>query len=91
MYDNLFLDKGRRMTWFAQPRQTVETPVIARIQATQVAGAGAPGQPPQPESAEVVAPVMLFCRQVGARYCPHKLLVGVVVHCRGGVDLRHLN
>ena len=29
-YDNVFMDGGERMTWFAQPRHTLESPVIRR-------------------------------------------------------------
>lgn len=30
-YNNVFLDGGRRMTWFAQPTQQEDTPVIRRL------------------------------------------------------------
>ena len=33
-YDNVFTHAGGRISWFAQPRQTEETPVIERILAT---------------------------------------------------------
>ena len=30
-YKNAFLNNGNEITWFAQPRQTVESPVIERL------------------------------------------------------------
>jgi hypothetical protein len=41
-YKNLFLDGGRRMTFFAQPTQTPETPVITRLLACSDAACESP-------------------------------------------------
>lgn len=67
-YRNLFLDGGRKMTWFAQPTHVPETPAIKRILATRrdaeggaVEGAGAAGEQ------DVEVPVVLFCRQARPR------------------------
>lgn len=66
-YDNLFLEGGRRMTWFAQPNHVRETPAIARILATGAAEDGAAGRAGGEDGAAgggaAPVPVLLFCRQ----------------------------
>ena len=53
-YTNIFLDGGRRMTWFAQPTQTEETPVVRRLLACTDSGCA--------------SPVVLFIREEGCAY-----------------------
>ena len=68
-YNNSFLDSGRRMTWFASPSQTAETPAVARLLSTQTRSeaAGETGGPVEGGTPAAEPPtVMLFCRQV----CP---------------------
>ena len=54
LYPNVFLDGGRKMTWFGQPTQSEETPVIQRLLACT--------------SADAATPVVLFCREEGCAY-----------------------
>jgi len=49
-YKNVFLHKGEQITWFAQARQTEETPMIAKLIPTEGGS----------EGSEI--PVLLFCR-----------------------------
>ena len=53
-YTNIFLDGGRRMTWFAQPTQDQDTPVVQRLLACS--------------SSDCAEPVVLFIREEGAAY-----------------------
>lgn len=55
-YANLFLEGGRRMTWFAQNTQHAESPTIKRI--LSCTGAAVDGK----------TPVVLFCREEGNAY-----------------------
>lgn len=68
-YHNLFLQGGRRMTWFAQPTHVPETPAIKRILATRREGEAGRGKVADGEGEgqgedEGEVPVVLFCRQV---------------------------
>ena len=53
-YANIFLQGGRQMTWFAQPTQSAETPVIRRLLACRDLNAA--------------TPVLLFIREEGCAY-----------------------
>lgn len=55
IYTNVWMDGGRRMTWFAAPSSTEATPVVRRILASS-------------SSAAAAAPVLLFCREEGRPY-----------------------
>jgi hypothetical protein len=54
LYPNVFLAGGRKMTWFGQPTQSEETPVIRRLLSCTSADSG--------------TPVVLFCREEGSAY-----------------------
>jgi hypothetical protein len=77
VYPNLFSNGGRRMAWFAQPSQTIASPVIHRMlveDPTSAARASSPAKPPAkvkleaPEAGRTTCPVLLFCRQEGEPY-----------------------
>ena len=53
-YANIFMQGGRQMTWFAQPTQSEETPVIRRLLACRDLNAA--------------TPVLLFIREEGCAY-----------------------
>jgi hypothetical protein len=53
-YANIFLQGGKQMTWFAQPTQDAETPVIRRLLACRDLNAA--------------TPVVLFIREEGCPY-----------------------
>jgi hypothetical protein len=53
-YANIFLQGGKQMTWFAQPTQDAETPVIRRLLACR--------------DLTAATPVVLFIREEGCAY-----------------------
>ena len=53
-YANIFLQGGKQMTWFAQPTQDADTPVIRRLLACRDLNAA--------------TPVVLFIREEGCAY-----------------------
>jgi hypothetical protein len=54
LYNNIFLAGGRRMTWFASPKQDAETPVIQRLLSVT--------------AADSATAVVLFIREEGCPY-----------------------
>ena len=68
-YKNAFLNNGNEITWFAQPRQTVESPVIERLIRSE--GGDFEDTDENGNLATVTVaplPVMLFCRCLGEAY-----------------------
>lgn len=61
-YDNLFLEGGRHMTWFAGSRCTPETPVVQRL----LRGAADKEEEGAEEKEE--EQILLFCRNNGEPY-----------------------
>jgi len=72
LYPNLFLKGGNHMTWFAQPSQTIHSPVIERMLVRD------PHQQVERSENDIdsnggsvsqsTCPVLLFCRQEGEPY-----------------------
>ena len=66
-YKNVFLNKGKQITWFAQPRQWEGTPIVQDM----IHSAGALIQNEDgttSEEPESNVPVLLFCRNLGLGY-----------------------
>jgi hypothetical protein len=73
-YKNVFLDKGKEVTWFAQPRQWEGTPVIQRM----INSAGGVVTDDDGLAEEVEAtPVLLFARNEGCG-CEHGSMLPAV-------------
>lgn len=96
VYPNLFSKGGRQMAWFAQPSQTIASPVIHRMLVEDPTSAR-PSSPAKvsakvkledPTAGGTTCPVLLFCRQEGEPYvyagrlrCGHDLTTTHVYVC----------
>jgi len=80
-YENLFMDGGRKMTWFAGSRCGPETPVVGRLIRApykEARNSDSGGDSGDDATSAMGDTVLLFCRKTGEPY----VFMGRVVHDR---------